>query len=564
MNRSLETSLPQSPEKTAKLSATDWETAESLLAQARKFGNKSPDLAYLYAMVCKKLRKNGEAAKVLQEMADKDANVHLQLGLLSFQQKDWPRAIEQFENALAKEETSFPASYNLMLCYLLTGELGKTLEILPRVLELCANEKHKQTLIYLNYLIQRTAARSFRPGSQKVAPQPMTNAELKTSYDSLLHMDDQHETQLLDLIRGIGPFEVTFPLFQTLSGIRTESSRLQSQFLEMVLIKAKEHVDRAEWTDAEKILQPLTRGLEKESELSNQVSKNNRIAFCNLSGIVACMLQNFDHAARMFSLALRIGGNNAWLLQNLALTYELMGRWDQAEITWNNYFEVLDASVPGMQNHSQREKLSYMALSRLSDLYSKQENWKPALSYLQKAARILPRDLDTLERLFNLYVQLRMFEDARRTLQTMRQLRPNEPQHDLYELDLQEIRSLEDIDQMVSDIKHILNKYPGDARVEERALNMVANCVPIIGKQCDRLSDKLAHIVDQVRRLPSYQINWPVVHDEMHFLRREFQKLKRLSNKCLGLVAAEEHRRVIRDLNDHIDQKIEICISMGG
>ena len=71
-------------------------------------------------------------------------------------------------------------------------------------------------------------------------------------------------------------------------------------------------------------------------------------------------------------------------------------------------------------------------------------------------------------------------------------------------------------------------------------------------------------IAEQVRRLPNYQIDWPVVHDEMHFLRHEFQKLRRLANKCLALVTSEEHRRVIRDLNAHIDREIDVCISLGG
>src|SRR5262249_32630728 len=125
-------------------------------------------------------------------------------------------------------------------------------------------------------------------------------------------------------------------------------------------------------------------------------------------------------------------------------------------------------------------------------------------------------------------------------------------------------RTLEDLDRMLADIKRILARHPGDMRVEDRAVGMVANCVPLIGRKCDQLSQQLGHIAEQVRRLPNYQINWPVVHDEMHFLRHEFQKLRRLSNKCLALVTVEEQRRMIRDLNAHIDSKIEICISMGG
>jgi hypothetical protein len=67
-----------------------------------------------------------------------------------------------------------------------------------------------------------------------------------------------------------------------------------------------------------------------------------------------------------------------------------------------------------------------------------------------------------------------------------------------------------------------------------------------------------------VRRLPNYQINWPAVHDAMRDLVREFRKLRRITGKCYPLVTSDEHRRIIRELSDHIDRKIEVCQSMGG
>jgi len=50
----------------------------------------------------------------------------------------------------------------------------------------------------------------------------------------------------------------------------------------------------------------------------------------------------------------------------------------------------------------------------------------------------------------------------------------------------------------------------------------------------------------------------------MRDLEEEFLKLRRITNKCLQLVTAEEHRRIIRELAAHIDRKIELCHSMGG
>src|SRR5207302_3609323 len=110
----------------------------------------------------------------------------------------------------------------------------------------------------------------------------------------------------------------------------------------------------------------------------------------------------------------------------------------------------------------------------------------------------------------------------------------------------------------------ILAEHPKDMRVEERAAGMVANLIPLMGRMCDQLTEQLNKIVDQVRRLPNYQINWPAVHDVMRDLLQEFQKLRRLTHKCQLLVTSDEHKRIIRELSEHIDRKIELCQSMGG
>src|SRR5262249_17959861 len=125
------------------------------------------------------------------------------------------------------------------------------------------------------------------------------------------------------------------------------------------------------------------------------------------------------------------------------------------------------------------------------------------------------------------------------------------------------VKTLEDIERMLTDIRKTLNKYPNDVRVEEKAVSMVGNVIPIIGRMCDQYTDQLARVMEQVRRLPNYQINWSAVHEVMTALQRELQKLRRIANKCLGLVTSEEHRRVIRELTEHIDRKIEVCQSMG-
>ena len=151
-----------------------------------------------------------------------------------------------------------------------------------------------------------------------------------------------------------------------------------------------------------------------------------------------------------------------------------------------------------------------------------------------------PKDADLTERIFHLYNNAKRPQDAKKALELLRNLRPNDPQLDLYELDLIEVKGLNDIERLLTDIEQIRRRYPGDARVEERAVSMVANVIPLMGNLCDQLTDQMSKVIDQVRHLPNYQINWSAVREVMRDLMREFQKLRRITGKC---AAAGEHRR---------------------
>src|SRR5262249_33802793 len=114
------------------------------------------------------------------------------------------------------------------------------------------------------------------------------------------------------------------------------------------------------------------------------------------------------------------------------------------------------------------------------------------------------------------------------------------------------------------DIDRVLQRHPGDARVEERAVSMVGNVIPLMGNLCDQLTEQMGKVIDQVRGLPNYQVNWSAVREVMRDLLKEFQRLRRITGRCLPLVKSDEHRRVVRDLAEHIDRKMEACRSMMG
>jgi Flp pilus assembly protein TadD len=364
------------------------------------------------------------------------------------------------------------------------------------------------------------------------------------------------EQRLLKVIRSLGQLDTVHTLLRTLSEARPRSALVREAYLEAVLVKAKDLVDRCAWTEAELLLRPLAR--------ERSANRNTQVALLNLLGCCACLTQDFEGAARHFNAALKLAANDARLHQNLALTYEFQGDLTQADPHWNRYFDLLDDRVPVPPDRPRyRDLLTLESLTRLATRYGEKEKWSSALSYIQRAQRLRPDDPEILERLFHLYNQSKRPQDARRTLEQLRRLRPTEPQYELYELDLVEVKGLNDIERLLGEIDRIRKRYPGDARVEEKAVNMVGNVIPLMGNLCDQLTEQMSKVIDQVRNLPNYQINWSAVREVMRDLLREFQKLRRITGKCQPLVTHEEHRRIVRDLSEHIDKKMEACRSMG-
>jgi tetratricopeptide (TPR) repeat protein len=538
--------------------------AAGLLEQAGKVAGHDPQAAYLLALCHKRQGNTGEARAALRKITPPDANVLLQLGLLSFGEGQYAQAEEEFAGAREHDPSSYAAGYDLLLTRLALGRLPECLALIPQIVPLAPDAEEKRFLVLLAALVHRAvpaaeAVPVARPGA---AESPAGNGEQQES--GLAGMGRPHEQRLLQLLCGLGQTETVYPLLQALADALPSSAAVQAAHLEAVLIQAKRLADRCQWTAAAELLQPLARLLGEGAAPGQTAPRPTQIALLNLLGLCECLAQEFPEAARHFAAALKLAGDDAWLHQNLALAHELQYRLDEADFHWNRYFDLLDGKVPAPDLPSYREALAFEALTRLAELYTKKEKWSTALPYVQRAQRLRPQDVDTLERLFHLYQQLRRPDDARRTLRKLREVRPADPQYELYELDVREVRTLDDIDRMLGDVRRILGQHPNDMRVEERAMALVGNVIPHIGRLCDQHSERLARIVEQVRRLPSYQVNWPVVHDEMHRLHKEFNKLRRLTQKCLPLVSHPEHKRVVKELTELIDNKIDVCQSLGG
>jgi Flp pilus assembly protein TadD len=517
------------------------EAAARFLEQALKAGPADPHVAYLLALAYKRQGKAADARQALRKIAQPDANVLLQLGLLSLQEQQLAQAEGEFARAFELDPTCYEACHNLLLTRLTLGQFDACTALFPRALELAPSTAERRYLRILQSLCLTSQSAVVEPGIDPV----------------LQDMTDQDEQRLLQLARSLGQLETVLALLRSLAGARAHSPPVQEAYVEAVLVQARLLLDQAQWGEAIRLLTPLAR--------ERRTPREMQIALLNLLGCCACMNQDFAEGIRHLTSAAKLAPTDPRLEQNLALAHELKGDLVDAEPHWNRYFDLLDGQVlapPGQPDYV--ERLAFEGLNRLVAHFAEKEKWQVSLGYALRALKLRPDDPEILERLFHLHHQLKRPDEARRMLRRLRDIRPGEPQYELYEIDLIEIKNLRDVERVLGEIDQVMQRYPHDSRVEERAMRMVGNVVPWISQLCDQYTERMGRIIDQVRNLPNYQINWPAVHDSMRELAREFRKLRRVAGKCLPLVCSEEHRRIIRNLSEHIDRKIEVCQSMGG
>jgi tetratricopeptide (TPR) repeat protein len=549
----------------APVAEPDWAEAIRFFEQAVKAGNQDPNGLYLLAMAYKHQGRIGEARQILAKIADPDANVLLQRGVLAFNEKEWANAAGEFEKAWQKDAASYPAAYNLMLTRLCQGQLEGAVEMLDKLLPLAPSPAENRFLSLLRGLLGRGGADA---SAEQVA------------YLSAISPDE--EQRLLDMIVGLSQFEVVYRLLAKLVSARPNSEAAFRAYIGAALVQAKILVDRCQWGDAEFLLAPLKRRLE-----ASQVKLDPfyLIAILNMLGVAAAMAQDFEKSLTHFRAAAEAfqrdfstpGAANkteryinpqgiylgAWLEQNLALGNESLGRMDIAETHWNRYFDYLEHYVPRSLPPDYLPNLAFEGSSRLADLFSRKEKWGSAAHFLQRAHRIRPADYETLERLFHMYTQLKRTDEARKILRRLREVRPNDPQAELFELEVREVRKLDEVDAVLSDLRRISQRFPNDSRVEERGAALVHNVVPILDRIADQYAGQVNKVVDQMRRLPSYQINWPTVHEIMHDMEDKYLFLRRVAQKCLAHVTNDDSRRELHRLISHCDRKIDQCHSLG-
>ncbi len=526
----------------ARASNARFEQAAGLLERAAQ-GTNDPNVLYLLALSYKRQGKTGDARAALRKIQKPDANVFLQMALISLGEDNLNLADEELTRAWSMDNSCYEVCYNLLLVRLTQGKTDACVEMMPRAIELVEQRGDPDETRFLHVLYALLRVCQKKDSSQR--------PDLVLS-----ELTPNDEQRLLKVIRSLGQLDTVHTLLKTLSEARPRSAVVREAYIEAVLVKGKTLVDRCQWTEAEILLRQFVR--------DRSFSRQSQVALLTLLGCCSALTQDFDTAITHYNAALKLAPNDARLHQNMAVTHELQGDLAQADPHWNRFFDLFTGKVPSPPDMPYyRDSLLFESLVRLSGKYGEKEKWNQALGYMQRAGQLRPNDTDAMERLFHLYGNAKRTQDARRTLERLRQLKPNEPQYELYELDLIEVKGLNDIERLLTDIDKIRRRFPGDGRVEERAVSMVGNVVPLIGNLCDQLTEQLGKVIDQVRNLPNYQINWAAVREVMRDLMKEFQKLRRILGKCQPLVTTDDHKRIIRDLSDHIDKKIDACKSMG-
>ena len=109
-----------------------YEVAAQVFDRAVQAGCQDPNVFYLLAMAHKRQGKTADARNALRKIAKPDANVLLQMGLLSLQEQNLAQAEGELLHAWDADKTSYETCYNLLLTRLTLGKVDDCLELLGR------------------------------------------------------------------------------------------------------------------------------------------------------------------------------------------------------------------------------------------------------------------------------------------------------------------------------------------------------------------------------------------------------------------------------------------------
>src|SRR5205823_5284649 len=99
------------------------EAAAQVLERAAQSAGSDPSVLYLLFLAHKRQGKINEARNALRKIGKPDANVLLQMGLLSLQENQLAQAEGELSRAWQMDPASFEICYNLLLTQLTLGKI---------------------------------------------------------------------------------------------------------------------------------------------------------------------------------------------------------------------------------------------------------------------------------------------------------------------------------------------------------------------------------------------------------------------------------------------------------
>ncbi|MFL5341273.1 MAG: tetratricopeptide repeat protein [Gemmataceae bacterium] len=493
-----------------------------LLDRASK--SRSPQqllAALLLSRIHRRHNRIPEAREALRRPGAMPVPVLLELGVVSAMDRQLSQAEEVFARVRQLEPDNPTANVNLFWARLSLGNPAGAQELLPGLIEHTADAEQRNLFQYFQALLK---------GGQ-VAP-------------AFAGMTAEEEQRTIAALFGIARLEVAVPLLCLFAPARPQSKEArEAQTLGMLRL-GKQRFDRGDWLGAERWLSPLAKA-------------RPTAAVRNLLGLVACLTQDFNTGILHLQEAQRLAGDDPRIHQNLAIAFSWQGDFTEADLCWGRYLGTMGTKLPRPPGYfDYHERLRFQVLKHLGNQHYEGERWTHALAYIEEAHRMRPENLDLTERLFLLQVQAGQRDEARKTLNELRHQKPKNPTYELYELDLIEIRSSEDLEQLLDVLGRVVDTYPDDKTAQEKA---VVRTIPALQHRADQLTKAMRDIREDLRRLFEDSPGWYDALRDLRAVKRDLRRLRQVTRYCASLPVGDAHRRRLDTLTEELERKIEYC-----
>src|SRR5262249_10784790 len=233
------------------------------------------------------------------------------------------------------------------------------------------------------------------------------------------------------------------------------------------------------------------------------------------------------------------------------------GDQNEADLCWGRYLGTMDQNLPrppGFIDYHQH--LRFQVLRYLGNQHYEREHWTEAMAYLDQAHRLQPENTEIAERLFLLQIQAGQRTDARKTLSEMQQRTPKHTPYELYELDLIEVRTADDLENLIEAFGQVIERVHQDPAAQEKA---VARIIPTLQYRSDQLTRQMREIRDDLRRLNEDSHGWYDALRDLRVVKRHLRRLRQIVRYCASLAVGESHRRRLDEMTDDLERKIDYC-----